>query len=73
MVSSCCLCWKRKATDVIPHHLEAAPFDPYKPPKKKKVGLGEDNRPPEPIPVTIGSEVETIRFTAQERKDEAEL
>ena len=44
--------------------MEAAPFDPYKPPKKKEVGLGEDNSPPELLPVTIGSEVEVMKFVA---------
>ena len=37
IVTACCLCWKRKATDVLPAHLEARPFDPYKPKPKPKV------------------------------------
>ena len=37
IISACCLCWKRKATDVVPAYLEARPFDPYRPKPKEQV------------------------------------
>jgi hypothetical protein len=47
ILSACCLCLKRKSTDVIPAYLDADPPDPYRVPKKKKPG--------DPPGVTIGS------------------
>jgi hypothetical protein len=62
IVASCCLCVKRKSTDVIPVHTEADPPDPYRPPKKKRAG-----DPPgiEINAVMIGSDEEKWKFTPE--------
>mmetsp|Transcript_62548 Transcript_62548/g.141340 ORF Transcript_62548/g.141340 Transcript_62548/m.141340 type:complete len:367 (+) Transcript_62548:158-1258(+) len=69
VLSSCCLCWKRKFTDVIPAHMERDPPDPYytdweKQAKKRAAG--------EPLPVfirPIGSDLEMFDFQANPKAD----
>lgn len=70
MLISCCLCWKRKSTDVIPTHLEAEPFDPY---KKIPIKRGLDGVKIVPPTVMVGSEFDKFSYTPDmvEEKEEA--
>ncbi len=64
ILAGCCLCWKRKATDVIPEYMERPPVDPYSITKKQKVDKAIALKMP-PLPkMMIGSEVAKMSFTA---------
>jgi len=62
VLAACCLCWKRKFTDVIPAHLEADPPDPYDTDWAKKA---RNRAAGEPLPVftaKIGSDLEKMEY-----------
>jgi hypothetical protein len=70
VAASCCLCWKRKYTDIIPEFSEAEPIDPYKPRQQKmKKEKGRVVLAAKP-PCIIGSEVDKFPFVPQVNKDQ---
>mmetsp|Transcript_69677 Transcript_69677/g.136987 ORF Transcript_69677/g.136987 Transcript_69677/m.136987 type:complete len:362 (+) Transcript_69677:131-1216(+) len=66
ILAACCLCCKRKATDVLPAHLEAEPPEPYPVQKKKKPG-----DPPgiEVASAMVGSDEQKWKFTPELEKE----
>lgn len=74
ILASCCLCWKRKATDVIPEFSETPPPDPYKAKPKsnfKKGKKGVVSKADKPS-VMIGSEQELFAFIAEPNEETKE-
>ena len=63
VISGCCLCWKRKRTDVIPSYLERPPVDPYVKPKQRKIDISVAVKMPPIQKAMIGSEHEIFSFT----------
>mmetsp|Transcript_11828 Transcript_11828/g.14292 ORF Transcript_11828/g.14292 Transcript_11828/m.14292 type:complete len:369 (+) Transcript_11828:55-1161(+) len=76
VVSACCLCWKRKAVDVIPQFSEVDPVDPYAPKVKKNFKVVKEKgliTKADKESVVIGSEQELFDYTATPKEEMKEI